>query len=141
MNAANIAVWVEIVASIAVLITLVLLNVQIKQTNSLMRSEARQAQLVIDQEHIAKFIDHPDLAAAYASRERLDHDDMTRLWFCRCVHVSTNGSSINMAHPIRHHGIPARGPYPSHWVRTERADTGLLQGDSSILASSSWWTG
>jgi len=81
MNAANIAVWVEIVASIAVLITLVLLNVQIKQTNSLMKSEARQAQVVIDQEHISKFIDHPDLAAAYASRERLDHDDKTRLWF------------------------------------------------------------
>ena len=81
MNALDIAGWVEIVASIAVLISLVFLNVQIRQTNSLTRSEARQAQVVIDQEHIAKFIEHPDLASAYASKEHLDHDDKTRLWF------------------------------------------------------------
>lgn len=81
MNAIDIATWVEVVASIAVLVSLVFLNVQIKQTNSLMRSEARQAQVVIDQEHIAKFIEHPDLASAYASKESLDHDDKTRLWF------------------------------------------------------------
>ena len=81
MNAIDIATWVEVVASIAVLISLVFLNVQIRQTNSLMRSEARQAQVVIDQEHIAKFIEHPDLASAYASKESLDHDDKTRLWF------------------------------------------------------------
>ena len=81
MPASEIAIWVEVIASIAVLITLVFLSVQVKQTNSLMRSEARQAQTVIDQAHISKFIDHPDLAAAFASKEHLDHDDKTRLWF------------------------------------------------------------
>lgn len=81
MNAADIGNWVEIIASVAVLITLVMLNVQIRQTNALMRSEARQAQVVIDQEHIAKFIEHPELAEAYSSQEHLDHDDKTRLWF------------------------------------------------------------
>ncbi len=81
MAAEELAVWVEIIALIAVLITLVLLNVQLRQTNSLMRSEARQAQIVIDQEHISKFIDHPDTAVAYASKKGLDPDDKTRLWF------------------------------------------------------------
>jgi len=81
MNGADIAVWVEVIASVAVLVTLVFLSVQIKQANTLMRSEARMAQTVIDQEHIGKFIEHPDLAAAYASEDHLDHDAKARLWF------------------------------------------------------------
>ena len=43
MIGSEIAVWVEIVASLAVLVTLVFLTVQIRQSNALMRSEARQA--------------------------------------------------------------------------------------------------
>ena len=81
MNAADIATWVEIFASIAVLASRVFLKLRIRPTNSLMRSEARQGQVVIDQEHFAKFIEHPDLAAACASKVHLDHDDKTRLWF------------------------------------------------------------
>ena len=57
MTASEIAVWIDIVASLAVLVTLVFLVVQIRQTNSLMRSEARQAQVINDQEHIYKFIE------------------------------------------------------------------------------------
>jgi len=39
MNATDIANWVEIIASVAVLVTLVFLSVQIKQANTLMHSE------------------------------------------------------------------------------------------------------
>ena len=52
MIASDIAVWIDIAASLAVLVTLVFLLVQIRQTNALMRSEARQAQVINDQEHI-----------------------------------------------------------------------------------------
>jgi len=81
MPAGEIAIWVEIFASIAVLVTLIFLNVQIKQTNALMRSESRQAQVVIDQAHISKFIEHPELAAAFGNDDSIDHDDKSRLWF------------------------------------------------------------
>jgi len=61
MAASEMAVWVEIVASLAVLVTLVFLTVQIRQTNALMRSEARQAQVI------------NDMVPVQARRARRDH--------------------------------------------------------------------
>ena len=81
MIGSEIAVWVEIVASLAVLVTLVFLTVQIRQTNALMRSEARQAQVVNDQEHIYKFIQHPDIAASFTSQKTIGDNEKTRLMF------------------------------------------------------------
>ena len=81
MAASEMAVWVEIVASLAVLVTLVFLTVQIRQTNALMRSEARQAQVINDQEHIYKVIEHPDIAASFASQGSVGDDEKTRLMF------------------------------------------------------------
>ncbi len=81
MAASEIVIWIEIAASLAVLITLVFLVVQIRQTNALMRSEARQAQVINDQEHIYKFIQHPDIAASYATDGKIGEDEKTRLMF------------------------------------------------------------
>lgn len=81
MAASEIAVWIEIAASLAVLITLVILVVQIRQTNALMRSEARQAQMINDQEHIYKFIQHPDIATSYATDSKIGEEQKTRLMF------------------------------------------------------------
>ena len=68
MVASELAVWVEIVASLAVLVTLVFRTVQIRQANALMRSEARQSQVINDQEHIYKVIQHPDIATSLTSQ-------------------------------------------------------------------------
>ena len=81
MAASEMAVWIEIVASLAVLVTLVFLTVQIRQANALMRSEARQAQMINDQEHIYKIIQHPDIAASFTSQGTIGDEEKTRLMF------------------------------------------------------------
>jgi len=81
MVGSEIAVWVEIVASLAVLVTLVFLTVQIRQSNALMRSEARQAQVINDQEHLYKFIQHPDILTSFTAQGKIGKDEKTRLMF------------------------------------------------------------
>jgi len=77
----SLTAWIEIAASFAVLVTLIFLNIQIRQSNVLIRSEARQAQVINDQEHIYKFIEHPDIATSYTKPEKLTDDERTRLNF------------------------------------------------------------
>ena len=81
MGTSELTIWIEIAASLAVLVTLVFLVVQIRQSNALMRSEARQAQVINDQEHIYKFIQHPDIATSYATAGKIGDDEKTRLMF------------------------------------------------------------
>ena len=114
MSADQIAIWVEIFASVAVLITLVFLNVQIRQTNALMRSESRQAQVVIDQEHISKFIEHPELAAAYGSDDHIDtttRRDYGSGWCCHFALGNTSGFNTNTVRSMTSHGSRTRESY------------------------------
>ncbi len=81
MEMTSIFAWVEAASSLAVLITLIYLARQIRQENVLLRSEARQALVATDQEHICKFIDHPDLAKTFAGKEPATEDEKTRMNF------------------------------------------------------------
>ena len=81
MAASDLAIWIELAASVAVLVTLVFLTVQIRQSNALMRSEARQAQVINDQEHLYQIIQHPDIAASFAAQGEIRDDEKTRLMF------------------------------------------------------------
>ncbi len=77
----TLAAWIEIAASFAVLVTLIFLNIQIRQSNALIRSQARQALVINDQEHLCKFIEYPDIASSYTKIEKLADDERTRLNF------------------------------------------------------------
>ncbi len=73
--------WLEIISTFAVLITLVYLAKQVHQGNLLLGSEARQAQVHTDQEHLYKFIEHPELVHAYTSKDPISDDARIRLNF------------------------------------------------------------
>jgi hypothetical protein len=73
--------WLEAASSLAVLITLIYLARQVRQENLLLRSEARQALVSTDQDHINRFIDHPDLAKTFAGKEPVTEDELTRMNF------------------------------------------------------------
>ncbi|MDJ0655046.1 MAG: hypothetical protein QNJ40_12870 [Xanthomonadales bacterium] len=81
MDMALLLQWLEALASIAVLITLIYLARQVHQENILMRSEARQALVATDQEQIYKFIEHPDLARSFAGKQPATEDEKTRMNF------------------------------------------------------------
>lgn len=62
----TIAAWSQIAASLAVLLTLVYLTIQVRQNSALMRAEARQTLMVYTQQEIFKVVDHPDIQLSLA---------------------------------------------------------------------------
>jgi hypothetical protein len=68
---AEFAVWSQIAASIAVLLTLVYLTIQVRQNAALIRAETRQAMMSHVQQEIFKAVDHPEIT--------LDLHDSTEL--------------------------------------------------------------
>jgi hypothetical protein len=66
MTMTTLAAWSQIAASVAVLLTLVYLTIQVRQAAALMRAESRQALMVYTQQEIFKVIDRPDIQLSLA---------------------------------------------------------------------------
>jgi hypothetical protein len=81
MDTSTMLAWLEAVSTVGVLITLVYLARQVHQENLLLRSEARQSQTAMDQQHLIQFIDHPDLAKSFAGKEPISKEERTRMYF------------------------------------------------------------
>lgn len=81
MNMQNFLAGISAASGVASLATLVYLTIQIRQNNLLMRAGARQAQVATDQEHICKFIEYPDIAASFASPDKITDEARIRLNF------------------------------------------------------------
>jgi hypothetical protein len=77
----SLAYLAEIIGVSVVVATLIYLAAQVKQGKELLLSEARQGQVNNDQNNIYKFIEHPQLAHATSTTERLDPDEKVRLAF------------------------------------------------------------
>ena len=122
MAASDLAIWIEIAASEAALVTLVFLTVQIRQSNALMHSEARQAQVINDQEHLYQIIQHPDIAASFAAQGEIRDDEKTRLMFW-------------IVASMRPPGLPIGRSYPLHSVLSGHARSGISARRSSIRNS------
>ena len=83
MDTVLLSSWAQIAASIAVLVTLVYLSIEIKQTKALLHSESRQTLLENDRERILAFISHADLMEKLTQEDELSYQDQWRyscLW-------------------------------------------------------------
>jgi len=76
--AADIALWAQVVASIAVLSTLVYLSIQTRQTNIMMQAETRQNLLENDVRSILDFKDAAGLMQKLRRNETLTYEDQFR---------------------------------------------------------------
>ena len=72
---ADIASWAQVVASIAVLATLVYLSIQTKQTNIMMQAETRQNLLENDVRSLLDFKDASGLMQKLHRNEKLPYED------------------------------------------------------------------
>ncbi len=71
----------EILGVIVVVATLIYLSVQVRQGASLMRSEARQAQVSADLEIIYKWMEYPDIQESVGNPEKLEPNKKVRLYY------------------------------------------------------------
>ena len=71
----------EIIGVIVVVATLLYLSVQIRQGATLLKSEARQAQVSADIGIIYKWMEYPDIQQSIHSPDKLELDKKVRLYY------------------------------------------------------------
>ena len=74
MTASEIATWSEIAASVAVLVTLVYLAIQIRQQTAAVRAASRQSLLEVHQNQLYKLVDTPGIFASISDTEELTQE-------------------------------------------------------------------
>ena len=78
MEAAEIALWAQVVASVAVLATLVYLSIQTRQTNLMMQAETRQNLLENDVRSLLDFKDATGVMQKLWNDEKLTYEEQFR---------------------------------------------------------------
>ena len=59
----------QIAGLIVITATLIFIALQVKQGADMMRSEARQAQITLDQEFVSRVIEHPEIGRVFSQSE------------------------------------------------------------------------
>lgn len=81
MNLEQLANLAEIIGTVAVVITLIYLAVQVRQGAQILWSESRQAQVAYDQGGVYKFVEYPELGRLFSQAETPTAEEKTRLLF------------------------------------------------------------
>ena len=79
MNMTDVATWGQLISSSAVLVTLVYLSIQTRQTATLLRSDARQSLIDGDLQILGKHIEWPELFVTQFGEDELTMEDKKRL--------------------------------------------------------------
>ena len=79
MNMTDVATWGQLISSAAVLVTLIYLSIQTKQTAILLKSEARQAMIEVDMHILNNQVQFPELTMNWDAEEELTLEQKHRL--------------------------------------------------------------
>ncbi len=71
MNMTDVATWGQLISSAAVLVALVYLSIQTRQTTTLLRSESRQSMVELDQQLLTAVEANPDIFLDLVSEDEL----------------------------------------------------------------------
>ena len=71
----------QIAGLIVITATLIFIALQVKQGADMMRSEARQAQITLDQEFVSRVIEHPEIGRVFSQSETPTLEEKTQLMF------------------------------------------------------------
>ncbi len=71
----------QIAGLIVITATLIFIALQVKQGADMMRSEARQAQITLDQEFVSLVINHPEIGRIFSQSETPTLEEKTQLMF------------------------------------------------------------
>lgn len=71
----------QIAGLVVITATLIFIAMQVKQGADMMRSEARQAQINLDQEFVSHVIEHPEIGRIFSQAETPTLEEKTQLMF------------------------------------------------------------
>ena len=71
----------QIAGLVVITVTLIFIALQVKQGADMMRSEARQAQINLDQEFVSRVIEHPEIGRIFSQSETPTLEEKTQLMF------------------------------------------------------------
>ena len=80
MNMTDVATWGQLISSAAVLVTLVYLSIQTRQTTTLLRSESRQAMIEMDMQSLSTISDWPIVLLDFFAEGEITMENKARLW-------------------------------------------------------------
>jgi hypothetical protein len=80
MNTSRLADFSEIVSSIAIVITLIFLTIQMQQNTRAIEATTRQGASDADAQQLIQLINYPETAIGY-SKPELDDEEITRMFF------------------------------------------------------------
>ena len=80
MNMTDVATWGQLISSAAVMVTLVYLSIQTRQTGTLLRSESRQALIAQDLETLSRITEWPTVLIDQFSESEMSLENKVRLW-------------------------------------------------------------
>ena len=80
MNMSDVATWGQLISSAAVLVTLVYLSIQTKQTAILLKSESRQSMIELDQQLLTAAEANPDIFLDLVSEDELSPGSKIRVF-------------------------------------------------------------
>ncbi len=80
MNMTDVATWGQLISSAAVLVTLIYLSIQTRQTATLLRSEARQSMIDVDMQILGFNFNSPSSVIDLYGDGEMSLEDKGRLW-------------------------------------------------------------
>ena len=80
MSMTDVATWGQLISSAAVLVTLIYLSIQTRQTATLLRSESRQSLINGDLQILRNVIDFPEIQIDMDAEDELTLEQKHRLW-------------------------------------------------------------
>ncbi|MGK0259952.1 MAG: hypothetical protein ACI96M_003396 [Candidatus Azotimanducaceae bacterium] len=92
MNWTKASAMAEILSSVAILVTLVYLAIEIQQNTAATQAEVRQSMLEVDQQHLQLFIDDPSLNLLWYKPELTD-EERVRLSYFIITHLRMRESN------------------------------------------------
>jgi len=122
----NLAAWSQVISSIAVLITLIFLIVQLKQNTDAIKANTRHTIITTDLHGISDGIEHPTIEHSMYKRELTEHEKIQLEWWL-----------IGLCRSREHQWFQYR--HGSLDRRTWQANMSALGRNLSFPRTRGWW--
>ncbi len=129
MNMTDVATWGQLISSAAVLVTLVYLSIQTRQTAILLKSESRQSMLDADLQILSRYTERPTILSDHFSEGEISMESKIRLWSFLMAFMRTR----------EHHWFQYKNGALDHdaWMAYQQA----IPVELGAERARSWWTG
>ena len=127
MELTTLALWTQVLSSIAVLGTVIYLAIEIKQNTVSLNSQTHAALFAGAQTELLKLYDHPDIVRSITTRDRLSEDSYIKL----SVYLTAFLRAREFTWLQFQQGVVGR-----HMLDTEKM---IIKNTFNVVRNRSWW--